>query len=445
MNNFNLKNFFWKIFKKLANLNLSLFILFCIIFACIMGSILEQEQDMVYYKINYSNYLSLIEFWGLDHIFRTWWFIFLLFILCLTLISCTITAQMPSLKNARRWKFVYSQKKTYLSKYNIGKYSNSNYSSINFIYSLINSNFFVFCRNSSLYAYKGLYGRIAPIFVHLSIIAILLGSIYGFFCSFVLQETVPVGEIFHLKNLVYSGFYSTLESSLFAHVDDFYIKYYSSGSVEQFFSRLSLYLNTQSSSISRLIYVNKPLIFNYITFYQTDWNINALRLSLNKSYFFQQKFFKKTDHGQVFWASTLQLTKSKKVLFIVNSLDNKVLICNDDGLIVKEVLIGQSFYLNSTSFCVESIIPSTGLQIKSDPSIFIVYFGFFMMIITTFLSYLSYSQIWIYDSVSFLELVGSTNRATLFFEQDVLFIDQMYCYYVNLKSNNYFKYTFILR
>nr|YP_009394686.1 cytochrome c biogenesis protein ccs1 [Polysiphonia elongata]ARW63248.1 cytochrome c biogenesis protein ccs1 [Polysiphonia elongata] len=445
MNNLNLKNLFWRFFKRLANLNLSLLILFLIIIACILGSILEQEQDNLYYAINYLNYSSLILFLGFDHVFRTWWFTLLLFTLGMTLMSCTFTTQMPSLKNARRWKFVYSKKISDSSTFDINRYSSSNYSLINFIYSLVHSDFFVFCRNSSIYSYKGLYGRVAPIFVHFSIVAILIGSIYGFFYSFVLQEITPVGEIFHLKNLVYSGFYSNLESKLFGHVDDFYIRYYNSGSVQQFFSKLSLYLNNQNSSVSTLIYVNKPLNFHGITFYQTDWELNSLRLSVNKDYFFQQNLIKKTDGGQVFWVSSLKLSENKKLLFVLNRLDSKVLICSDNGIILQEVLIGQNFYINSTSCCIENIISSTGLQIKYDPSISIVYFGFFVMIITTFLSYSSYSQIWIYDSSSLLEFVGSTNRATLFFEQDILIIDQIYLSYTDLKLNTLFKQILVLR
>nr|YP_009395311.1 cytochrome c biogenesis protein ccs1 [Polysiphonia infestans]ARW64291.1 cytochrome c biogenesis protein ccs1 [Polysiphonia infestans] len=445
MNNLNLKNLFWRFLKKSSNLNLSLFLLFMIIIACIMGSIIEQDQDFYYYTLNYLNYTSLIIFLGLNHVFRTWWFIFLLCSLGTALISCTFSNQLPSLKNARRWKFIYSQKTIDLSRYSRNNYNIFNYSYVNFTYSLIHSNFFVFSRINSIYAYKGLYGRIAPMFVHFSIIAILMGSMHGFFNSFVVQELVPVGEIFHLKNLVYSGFYSTVESNLFGHVDDFYIKYYNNGGVKQFFSKLSLYLNDDLPAKSQLMYVNRPLNFNNIIFYQTNWELNTLRFSIHETYFFQQKLFKKVDSGQAFWISNLQLTNDQEVLFVLTSLNEEVLICNNSGIILQEVVVGEKFYINSTPYRIESIITSTGLQIKYDPSISLVYFGFFTMIVTTFLSYLSYSQIWIYSSQSFLEFAGSTNRATLFFEQDIFFIDKMYSSYSYVYADNYDKYTYLLR
>jgi cytochrome c biogenesis protein len=41
------------------------------------------------------------------------------------------------------------------------------------------------------------------------------------------------------------------------------------------------------------------------------------------------------------------------------------------------------------------IISSTGLQIKTDPGIPIIYLGFFFLMMSTLISYITYSQIWI--------------------------------------------------
>jgi cytochrome c biogenesis protein len=60
------------------------------------------------------------------------------------------------------------------------------------------------------------------------------------------------------------------------------------------------------------------------------------------------------------------------------------------------------------------------LQIKSDPGIGIVYFGFILLILSTFLSYTSYSQIWAIKRGELLYLSGRTNRATYTFEKEFL-------------------------
>nr|YP_009122274.1 cytochrome c biogenesis protein Ccs1 [Vertebrata lanosa]AJH66032.1 cytochrome c biogenesis protein Ccs1 [Vertebrata lanosa] len=445
MNSIYLKNFLWKFFKKLANLNFSLFILSLIIVFCILGSVLEQEQDKLYYVVNYPKYISLIVFLGLDHLFRTWWFIACIIVLVASLISCSLTTQLPSLKNARRWKFIYSNKKLIHGDYNIDDSLNINYSFINIVYSLIRLDFFVFSRNCSIYSYKGLYGRIAPIFVHCSIIAVLLGSVYGFLFSFVVQEVIPIGESFHLKNLVYSGFYSNLPFDLFGRVDDFYIKYNDNLSVKQFFSKLSIYLNNKTASNAKLIYVNSPLNIKQISFYQTNWEINGLRIRVGNNYYFQKNLFKQISNRESIWVSNFYITDQQELFFILMNLDNKILVCNNSGLILKEVYLKEQFYINSVPYNIERIISSTGLQIKFDPGIPLVYFGFFVMIITTFMSYLSYSQIWIYQKSYILEFAGCTNRGTLSFEQDVSLLQKIYISYSFFTLEEPSKKIYILR
>nr|YP_009394476.1 cytochrome c biogenesis protein ccs1 [Vertebrata thuyoides]ARW63038.1 cytochrome c biogenesis protein ccs1 [Vertebrata thuyoides] len=445
MNNVYIKNFYWKFFKKLANLNFSLLVLFAIIICCIIGSILEQEQDNLYYLSNYEQYFSFIIFFGLDHLFRTWWFISCIIILVMSLISCSFTTQLPSLKNARRWKFIYNKNKAISSNYSIDNSLKVDYSFVNILYSLIYLDFFVFCRSRSIYAYKGLYGRIAPIFVHFSIVAVLLGSVYGFLFSFVLQEVVPVGEVFHLKNLVYSGFYSSLPSDFSCYVDDFYIQYNNNGFVKQFFSKFSVYLSNKKVSDAKLIYVNSPFSIKNLTFYQTNWEVNGLRMRIGNNYYLQKKLFRTTSNGAPVWISNFNIVDKQEIFLVLMNLDNKVLICNNLGVIIREVYLKEKFYINSVPCVIQNTISSTGLQIKSDPGIPLVYFGFFVMIITTFVSYLSYSQIWIYLNLDLLNFAGCTNRATLFFEQDVALIQNIYTSYRNILLEKDNKITYLLR
>ena len=62
------------------------------------------------------------------------------------------------------------------------------------------------------------------------------------------------------------------------------------------------------------------------------------------------------------------------------------------------------------------ILPLTGLQIKTDPGIPFIYFGFFYLIISIFLSYKTYSQLWILQRNKRLFVGGTTNRAIFDFE-----------------------------
>ena len=59
------------------------------------------------------------------------------------------------------------------------------------------------------------------------------------------------------------------------------------------------------------------------------------------------------------------------------------------------------------------IIPSTGLLIKYDPSIGIIYLGFGLLMITTSLSYLPYTQIWLFSEANKIWIGCVTNRGKI--------------------------------
>jgi cytochrome c biogenesis protein len=66
------------------------------------------------------------------------------------------------------------------------------------------------------------------------------------------------------------------------------------------------------------------------------------------------------------------------------------------------------------------VVGSTGLQIKADPGIPIVYTGFALLMLGVVMSYFSHSQIWALQIDGRLYVGGKTNRAQVAFEQEML-------------------------
>ena len=81
--------------------------------------------------------------------------------------------------------------------------------------------------------------------------------------------------------------------------------------------------------------------------------------------------------------------------------------------------LNESLNLNPILTLVD-IISSTGLQIKSDPGIPIIYAGFAFLMISTLISYVTYSQIWIVKDQNEIYIGGNTTRATFDFELEFL-------------------------
>nr|QCI04373.1 cytochrome c biogenesis protein ccs1 [Antithamnion hubbsii] len=429
----NKKNILWILAKNLSNLNFALFILFIIILFSMLGSIIEQDQSLRYYQTNYPiitgqlfefNWQFILHF-GFDHLFQTWWFLGILILFCLSLSICTFSIQLPSLKNARRWKFLNVSSNLKNKKVTFFKANTSN-SFINIIYELSYHNYYIFNKKSNIYAYKGIIGRIAPIFVHASIIITLFGSTIGGLSGFISQEMIPSNEIFHIKNVFESGFQNKIPFNFIFHIDDFYISYNIDKSIKQFFSQVSILNNQSKTLLTQTISVNSPLIFKGITFYQTDWQINALRIKIGSDFFIQCKLNKIQLNNNAYWICRFPINNNTSIFILVLDLNDNILIYNSLGEIIEKVSINQKLSIDNSFFIITEIMTSTGLQIKVDPGIKIVYLGFGILILSTFMSYASYSQIWINLNINNFELFGSTNRAILKFEEECMTIQNSY-------------------
>nr|WCH57030.1 Cytochrome c biogenesis protein [Hypnea musciformis] len=418
----------WKIIKQLSNLNFSIGLLLIISSTSILGTIIEQDKNIEYYQSNYpiqSNIIYLINwknivYFGLNHVYTTWWFISLIALFFCSLITCTFSQQLPSLRNARHWKFI---------PYHNNKNSNIDYlpikSFINIIYSLNQHNYYVFQRNNKIYGYKGLVGRLAPIFVHISIIITLTGNMLGLFTGFISQEIIPKGEIFHIQNFIKSGKYSYLPYNIIGKIDNFSIEYNANSSIKQFYSLISLKNNKNENLIQQRIYVNSPLKFHGLTFYQTSWNLEGLKIQIDNK-LIQQKLQEIKINKIRTWIYNFNFTNHKSLFFLVNGLNNQISIYNSSGQLLQNIKTNEIFNINKHQIIIKEIIPSTGIQIKTDPGIPIVYLGFFILIISIITSYLSYNQIWINSQNNIINLKGTTNRGQLTFEEELTKIQKYY-------------------
>ena len=413
-----------RIIKKLANLQLAIGLLLTIGIVVALGTFIEQDQSLAFYKQNYPyakpilGFLNweIITFLNFDHIYTAWWFLLLLFIFGLSLLSCTLSVQLPALKRFRRWKFY-----TNITKVQGIEKTLPIHVTNSFIYQLHSSNYHTFRQGKTNYAYSGLLGRAGPIVVHASIILLLIGSTIGSFSGYMAQEVVPRGEIFHAQNLIKFGSLSTIPQNISWRVNDFWITYTETLKTNQFYSDLSL-LDTFGNEIKRkTIFVNEPFVFRGITLYQTDWDIVGLKLQQNNNLTSQIPLKKITKNGRKFWFSSLNIseTNSKPFSILVNDLEGSLYLYDANGTLLKKCVLGENIVLpNKQNLMFVDFLTSTGLQIKEDPGIRTVYLAFLFLIISVYTSFITYSQIWAAEKSENLLLAGNSNRAVLFFQTE---------------------------
>ena len=410
-----------KLFRTLADLRFAIFILLLISLCSIIGTIIEQDQSIEIYKINYPltspvfGFLSWdrILFFGFDHVYTTWWFLTLIFLFGCSLTLCSFLQQLPSLKIARRCQFFRTTSPFYKLKIS----TILNQFSFNRILARIRTQqYSIFHQKNLVYCYKGLVGRIAPIIVHFSMILILFGTIIGSLFGFKAQEIVPKTESFHIQNILTNGPLTNIPQTS-ARINDFWITYTKTKTISQFYSNISVLDEQGQEKKQKTIYVNHPLVDNGIYYYQTDWNLIGLRLQNLNGLIIEYplvNIFGNSDKVWLTWISNPS-TPQNGVIAIIDNLEGYCSIYNSEGEFLGNLELNESRAFTDTISLLE-IISSTGLQIKTDPGIPIIYLGFFFLMISTLISYITYSQVWIIQKNKQLFIGGNTNRAIFEFE-----------------------------
>ena len=414
-----------KIFRLFADLRFSIFTLLLISGCSIIGTVIEQDQSIEMYKINYPltnpvfGFLSWdrILYFGLDHVYQTWWFLFLIFLFGCSLVLCSFLQQLPSLKIARRCQFFRTNRAFYkLNNYTI--LTTPSFSKI--LAGIKTEDYSVFQQKNIIYSYKGLIGRIAPIIVHFSMILVLVGTIVSSLFGFKAQEIVPKTENFHIQNILSNGRLTVIPQNS-ARVNDFWITYTKNKTISQFYSDISI-LNTNGNEIKRkTISVNYPLVDKGVYYYQTDWNLIGLRFKTNTNQIIEYPLvnvFPNQEKIWLTWISNNQFTQNG-IILLIDNLEGYCSVYNDTGQFLGNMEINETLNFNQNITLLE-ILSSTGLQIKIDPGIPLIYLGFFFLMISTLMSYITYSQVWVFQKDQQLFIGGNTNRALFDFELEFL-------------------------
>lgn len=427
---FSLKSSLRRLIGILANLRLAIVLLLAIALFSISGTVIEQGKSLVFYQQNYPEAPALFGFlsWkvilnlGLNHVYSTWWFLSLLVLFGSSLTACTFTRQLPALKAARRWKF-YDQPRQF-NKLALSTELKAN-SPENLISWLENHNYRIFRQEDAIYARKGIIGRIGPIVVHAAMLIILAGAIWGAMTGFIAQEVVPSGETFQVQNIFEAGPFSSSQvpKDWSVRVNRFWIDYTNDGTIDQFYSDLSV-VDSQNQEIEqKTISVNHPLRYRGVTFYQTDWGIAAVQVQINNSPVLQIPVAPLDTGGRGRLWGTWIPTKpdlSTGVSLITKDLQGTMLAYDAQGKLANAVRVGQSLEINGVTLKIIDLLGSTGLQIKADPGVPFVYTGFGLLMVGVVMSYFSHSQIWALQKGELYYVGGRTNRAQVSFERELL-------------------------
>ena len=197
---------------------------------------------------------------GLDHVYTTWYFLFLLGALGSSLAACTLTRQLPVWRVSAEWKFL-DRPAALMRMEEAETLPRAKLSDL--AENLSRRGYQVFVKGKKLYAFKGLIGRLAPIGVHAALLLTLGGSAFSGLGGLGGSVMVPEGASFQIAQGLTRGamFAPTPKAARDAVVvNDFTIEYLPNGQVSQFFSDLSVVDGKSGAEKQRkVISVNVPL------------------------------------------------------------------------------------------------------------------------------------------------------------------------------------------
>jgi len=423
--------------KALSSLPLAIGELLVIAAFSALGTVIEQNKSYEWYVANYPTEnptLGFIDFpfildLGLDHVYTTWYFLGLLGLLGASLTACTLTRQWPVWKVAAKWKFL-ERRAAVLAMDESEAVPRARLSDLNEL--LAQRGYQVFVQGKKMYAFKGLIGRLAPIGVHAALLFTLGGSAYSGLGGLSGSVMVPDGSSFEIESgltrrSLFSSMPGIARSSV--QVNDFTIDYLPNGQVSQFYSDLSVVDPKGNEMTRKKISVNVPLRAGGVTMYQTDWALSSMQVTVIKPSGDESVKDKENTYvlpmaslegksgfqGRI-WGTFLPLDfeqDQRRGISIVARDFQSVAIYDSKGEFVgvRRPQSKKPIVVDGLSLVIGDVKGSTGLELKSDPGVPFVYVGFAGLLVTSFLSLLSHSQIWAIQEENAVVVGGKSNRA----------------------------------
>ena len=217
----------------------------------------------------------------------------------------------------------------------------------------------------------------------------MIGATYGSLNGKTIEKFLAPGRSIDLVN-------NNKESGLIIELENFKIERDPQGRAEQYRSIVNI-TEPNGENQSKEISVNYPLRYKGLTLYQADWSIAAITIEIGNSPKLQIPVNSITELGDQVWGTVIPTTKDGKepILLTVNSETGPVKIYDEDGIFITNLNINNKAKVKNNFIKIVNIIPSSGLLLKYDPGVPLVYTSFAIIIVGGSLSIISTKKIWV--------------------------------------------------
>jgi len=403
-----------QVLNWLSSLKIAIILLLLIAISCATGTIIpQQESDQFYYDNFNENPLlgilngNILLLFELNHIYTSSWFLLLLTWLAVSLAVCSFRKQLPILKSALNWIDYKSTRQ--IAKLSIAQEIQTNNASESLEKLKINlkkKGWNVKETDGRIAARQGVIGRLGPILIHLGMILLMIGATYGSLNGQTIEKFLVPGRSIDLLD-------KNKEKKLTIELENFKIERDPEGRAEQYRSIVNI-IDPNGNKKEEEISVNYPLRYQGLTLYQAEWSIAALTLQINNSPKLQIPIESIPELGEQVWGAVIPTKKdgTDPILLTVNNELGPVIIYDNEGGRLISLSTNKEAKVKESLIKIINIIPSSGLLLKRDPGVPLVYTSFAIILIGGSLSLISTKKIWIIHEKekSLIYIGGLSNR-----------------------------------
>ncbi len=249
-----------------ASIKLAMFLFIVLAMTATIGTVIQQgERPEVYIKEYGEEAYRWFVRLGFTDVYHTWWFTSLLALLCVNSLTCfykrfpAIWRSMQQDKVGVTLPFVKNMKQTA----EIQVEGSKERVAEGILRMLAGKGYRVLAKNepqeATLYATKGILGRVGAHMAHLSATVIVLGGLLGSLYGFQEFGVCLEGQTYHIP-----------KGNFDLRIDKFWIDYYPNGAVQSYNSILTV-LDGGQEATTKTITVNDPLVYKGIWFYQSSY------------------------------------------------------------------------------------------------------------------------------------------------------------------------------
>jgi cytochrome c biogenesis protein len=452
-----------KIWKFFASIKLAVFLFLIIALSSIIGTVIEQNvEDAKNFQLFIRlfgeelgpNLFSISKTLEFMNMYQSWWFTVFLVLFGFNILTCSIE-RLPAVW--KRAKKPIHPIKTEAFQRLPGRQEVTLKGSLNDIKKKVidvikSQGFTPFESNSEegiqLYAHKGQYTRLGVYIVHLSVILILVGAIVGNVFGFKGYLNLPEGTKANYYYTRDGGMKIPLGFSIACNW--FEVEYYKDSHMPKSYKSDLVIMENGRPVKNKVIEVNDPLIYKGVYFYQSTFGMvpraegTIILDVMGKNGEKKRVKLKKGEEftipgsslkGEIVEFSPALGYDAKTETFFTydeNMLNPAVYVRFKNGnevkyagWILKRVpdtgLLPEKYRITLID---NRGIEFTGLQVRKDPGVWLVYLGCITMAVGLFMAlFMSHRKLWVYvnrkKNSTVVTFTGRANKNSLSFEKDI--------------------------